>query len=101
MYTLKLADGTQIKNLGMNGNNLISKNKVDETLFEDNLSTLTITGEEETIVLHNAMFTGQREFKDGWYFSFTEIPPQKRVNISVNGRLEYIAMMTGVDLEEV
>ena len=101
MYTLKLADGTQIKNLGMNCNNLVSKNQVDESLFEDNLSTVTITGEGETIVLHDAMYTGQREFDDGWYFSFTEIPPQELVNISVNGKLYYIAMMTDVDLEEV
>ena len=101
MYTLKLADGTQIKNLGMNGNNLVSKNQVDESLFEDNLSTVTITGEGETTVLHNAMFTGQREFEDGWYFSFTEIPPQEQVNISVKGKIEYLAMMTNVDLEEV
>lgn len=101
MYTLKLADGTQIKNLGMNGNNLVSKNKVDESLFEDNLSTVTITGEGETIVLHNAVYTGQREFDDGWYFCFAETPPQKLVNIAVNGKLEYLAMMTDVDLEEV
>jgi len=85
----------------MNGNNLVSKNQVDESLFEDNLSTVTITEEGETIVLHDAMYTGQREFDDGWYFSFTEIPPQELVNISVNGKLDYIAMITDVDLEEV
>ena len=101
MYTLKLADGTQIKNLGMNGNNLVSKNRVDESLFEDNLSTVTITGEGETTVLHNAMFTGQLEFEDGWYFSFTEIPPQELKDLKTQANIEYIAMMADINLEEV
>lgn len=101
MYELKLADGTKLENLGLNGNNFISATKLDESIFVGNLSTLTITGENETEVMHNASFMGQHEEADGWYFSFRELTPQEIFNATTQSKMEYLAMMTDVDLEEV
>lgn len=90
-----------MKNLGLNGNNFISETKLDESIFEGNLSTLTITGGEHTEVMENAVFVGQHEEPDGWYFSFRELTPQEIFNASTQSKMEYLAMMTDVDLEEV
>ena len=40
MYTITLANGTKLTGLDMNGTNYVSKEKVDETIFKDNLSTM-------------------------------------------------------------
>ena len=42
MYTITLANGTKLTGLDMNGTNYVSKEKVDETIFKDNLSTICL-----------------------------------------------------------
>lgn len=37
MYTITLANGKKLTGLDMNGTNYVSKEKVDETIFKDNL----------------------------------------------------------------
>ena len=44
MYTITLSDGTEIKNLSLNGNSFISDTLLDESLFAGNLQTVRITG---------------------------------------------------------
>lgn len=49
MYTITLANGKKLTGLDMNGTNYVSKEKVDETIFKDNLSTMKVSdGETET-----------------------------------------------------
>lgn len=43
MYKITLADGTEIGNLELNGNNYISPTAVDSAVFDGNMSTVTIT----------------------------------------------------------
>lgn len=45
MYNVKLADGTEIKSLELNGNNFITNTIVDESVFENNLDKVTIIDE--------------------------------------------------------
>ena len=42
MYSIKLADGTELTNLELNGNNFIPKT-LDKTVFTGNLEQVTIT----------------------------------------------------------
>jgi hypothetical protein len=49
MYSVKLADGTEIKNLELNGNNFIYDTIIDETLFENNLDKVTIIDEDGNV----------------------------------------------------
>lgn len=42
MYSIKLADGTELTNLELNGNNFIPET-LDKTVFIGNLETVTIT----------------------------------------------------------
>lgn len=43
MYTVTLSDGTKLENLKLNGNNYISEMLIEDVVFEDNLSQVTIT----------------------------------------------------------
>jgi len=71
MYSIRLNDGTEIKNLELNGNNFIPET-LDKTIFENNLEKVIITdddgneeirfnqkvqfakiGDTETFILHN------------------------------------------------
>ena len=42
IYTVTLADGTTIDNLTLNGNNYISKTKIDKSIFEGNCHSVMI-----------------------------------------------------------
>lgn len=84
MYTITLADGRKLKNLEMNGNNFISKTRVDESIFNNNLSTLTYTDGETETVLHDAELIQQVEYEDGWHFCFREITPQEKAFTALN-----------------
>lgn len=43
MYKITLADGTEIGNLELNGNNYITPTAVDSAIFDGNMATVTIT----------------------------------------------------------
>lgn len=78
MYKLILSDGQELTGLRMNGNNFVSEEKVDESIFKDNLSTLTYTNGEETVTLHDAVLIQQVHYANGWYFCFRECTPQEK-----------------------
>ena len=46
MYSVKLADGTELVDLELNGNNFISNTIIDDNIFKDNLGNVTITSPE-------------------------------------------------------
>ena len=59
MYSIRLNDGTEIKNLELNGNNLIPESAVDKAIFENNLDKVIITddsGEEEELFNQKVQF---------------------------------------------
>lgn len=80
MYKLILADGTELTGFTKNGDNYIRKEKVDESVFKDNLSTLEITDGEETITMHNAELIQQVEDADGFHICFIELSAQELQN---------------------
>lgn len=49
MYSVKLADGTELTNLELNGNNFISNTIIDDNVFKDNLSKVIITSPEGVV----------------------------------------------------
>lgn len=42
MYTITLHDGTKLNNLELNGNNFIAEGIVEDSVFTDNLATVSI-----------------------------------------------------------
>ncbi len=99
MWKLILADGTELTGFRQNGTNYVSDTKVDEAVFEGNLSTLTITDGEETMVMHNAELIQQVRYSDGWYLCFRELSPQELEYATLSGRIDYLAMMTEIYME--
>lgn len=68
MYIITLADGTKLKNLELNGNNYISKATLDDSVFKDNLSSVTISDGESSnthtdlVLVNNQIIDGQSWF---------------------------------------
>lgn len=83
MWKMILADGTELSGFQQNGNNYVSAEQIDEAIFAGNLSTLTLTDGEETIVMRNAELVQQVHYEnmpgleDGWYLCFREKTQQE------------------------
>ena len=72
-YTITLADGKKMTGLTKNGDNYVSKKKVDESIFTDNLTTMTVSDGETETAYQNVELIQQMEFPDGWYLCFREL----------------------------
>ena len=47
MYKITLADGTELNDLVLNGNNFIAQTAVNDAVFKDNMASVTITNLED------------------------------------------------------
>ena len=93
-YTIRLADGRELKKLTKNGDNFVSETQVDESIFDYNTETVTITDEEgNETVLHNAEFIA-----DGFYICFREKSEMELAMENFQSQIDYIAMMADVEM---
>jgi hypothetical protein len=99
---LTLADGTTIENLRLNGNNFVSEEKIDESIFEDNLTHVTATNSNGDVEyeFNNAELVQQVHYDDGWYFVLRELSAAELRELAIDAKIDYIAMMTDVDMED-
>lgn len=73
MYTITLSDGRKLENLAVNGTNFVSKTKVDEKIFRNNLAAVVISDGKTERAYENLVFIQQMEWADGtYYLSFRE-----------------------------
>lgn len=80
MYTITLADGTKITDLELNGTNYVSQTEIDENVFKDNLSTITISDGETETVYEDMVFIQQMKMSDGtYYLAFREKFPEEKI----------------------
>lgn len=98
-YTITLADGRKLTDLRKNGDNFVSETKVDETMFDGNLSIITVSNGEYEITNRNVELIQQVHYPDGWYLAFRELSDIEIKEMELNAKIEYIAMMAGVDME--
>ena len=68
MYTITLSDGRKLENLAVNGTNFVSKNKVDEEIFRNNLAEVKISDGKTERAYENLVFIQQMEWADGTYY---------------------------------
>lgn len=79
-YTIRLADGRELTGLDKNGDNFVSTEKVDESIFENNLSTMTIFDGNTEEVFNDMVFIQQMEWPDGtFYLAFREKTQQEKI----------------------
>ena len=105
MFTITLADGSQISNLKLNGNNFISGSEIRPEMFAGKLSGVTITGtgsddEAGLIGSHEHMELVQitREDSEYW-FILRDISEVELKEAKTQSDIAYLSMMTGVDLD--
>ena len=100
-YKITLSDGTEINNLILNGNNFISDEDITENTFARKMHEVTITdseGGEE--VIENAELISLRKDDGKTWFIIRETPADILRERKTQADIQYIAMMTDVDLEE-
>lgn len=99
IYSITLSDGTVIGNLVKNGDNFISRNEVQESVFEDNLASVTISdGEKEEVHTNMALTQVTHPNQLEWWFVLRDLTPEELYMIQLRSHIEYIAMMTDVEL---
>lgn len=99
IYTITLSDDTVINNLRLNGNNFISETAITEDMFEGNLGTVTISDNAGHSETHSNMELVQITETNGEYwFILNDISSETLEKMKLQADLEYVAMMTGVDL---
>lgn len=85
MYTITLANGKKLTGLDMNGTNYVSKEKVDETIFKDNLSTMKVSDGETETIYTDMVFIQQMEWADGtFYLAFREKTKEEKLVAALN-----------------
>lgn len=104
IYSVELADGTLIEGLKLNGNNFVSLVEVDPDIFEDNTAPVTITendGENDPVVeVHDNMDLVQvTKMENEWWFILRDIPDGELEAIKVRSDIDYIAMMSDIELD--
>ena len=72
-FKITLSDGTELKNLWLNGNNYTSKIEVTPETFEGRLSHVIIEGDNGYVTeLNNAELIQVEECEEGWRFILRE-----------------------------
>ena len=85
MYTITLANGKKLTGLDMNGTNYVSKEKVDEIIFKDNLSTMKVSDGKTETTYTDMVFIQQMEWADGtFYLAFREKTKEEKLVAALN-----------------
>lgn len=103
-WEITLADGTQLKNLGLNGNNFVSESEITKDDFKGKLSKVKIEGTaedgREITEEHEHMELVQiAHYEDGYYFVLRDITDAEIEKKKIKADIDYIAMMSDIDLE--
>lgn len=79
MYTITLADGTKLENLDFSGNNYIAQEIIKDSVFEGNLSKVTISDGKITNTYHDMVLIQNTTYGDGhsWFILAEKTQAQK------------------------
>lgn len=79
MYTITLSDNTKLENLVLNGNNYISDNVIDDSVFDNNLSTVKISDGTTTETFTDMILMSNRvEGGKSWFVLGEKTEQQKK-----------------------
>lgn len=79
MYTITLSDNTKLENLVLNGNNYISDNVIDDSVFDNNLSTVKISDGTTTETFTDMRLMSNRvEGGKSWFVLGKKTEQQKK-----------------------
>lgn len=98
--TIILADGTRLENLTVNGDNFISETELTEDVFLNNLDGVVIDTENGRETHAHMELVQIITFQGAWWFVLRDITEAELANAKIRSDIDYIAMMTDVELEE-
>ena len=107
-FTVTLADGTQLGNLVLNGNNFVSKTELTPATFAGKLSKVIIEGDavadeagligthEHMELVQVAHYTqATHGMNDGYYFVLRDIPAEEQEKRQLRADVDYALMLGG------
>lgn len=98
-HSIRLADGTVIENLGLNGNNYISPIEVSASLFTKKNCSPVILSDGVTDEEHSHMELVHILPQDGeWWIALRDISQQEIAQQKLRADIDYIAMMDDIEL---
>ena len=97
-YKITLADGTELSNLTMNGNNFISEATIDPGIFQSNCSPVVISDGEHDETHENMELVQVTEVNGQSWFVLSDMTPKELEQAKIKSDIEYLAMMCDVDL---
>ena len=107
IYTIHLVSNTKeltIENLTLNGNNYVGETEIDFSNFPKIFSLIT-TDEDGNVIenISHAKLLQQVKYNwdDGYYLAFTEVSQYELDQSAQDAKIEYIAMMSAIDMEVV
>lgn len=100
IYKITLADGTEIRNLRLNGNNYISNVAIDETVFIGNCSPVHISdGTSDEIHANMELVQVMEQVPGEYWIVLRDVSTEELARMKMQSDIEYVAMMSGVELE--
>lgn len=87
-YTITLADGRKVEGLVKNGNNYVSSEYIDESIFEGNMSPMDISDGETTEHYDNGRLVQQIQLDGMWFLLFSAMSdPEPEPQSSLDERV--------------
>lgn len=87
MYKITLHDGTVLENLELNGNNYIAEGVIEDSVFTDNLATVTITDGTATETYEDMVLLSNRVDGGRSWFILGEKTEQQKKEEALNRRI--------------
>ena len=98
-YSITLDDGTKLTNIKLSGNNYISENEISTDTFNGKLSTVIISDGYSTTTLKDPELVQVVHYSNGYYFILRERNPEEVRQEKVRADIDYIALMSNIELE--
>lgn len=102
-WTITLSDGSTIENLGVNGTNFVSDNEITPDMLKGKLSKIIVkgkvNGEDFQEEYSHIELIQIAHYTDGYYIALRQMSQDELDKIKTQADIEYMAMMTDVDLE--
>ena len=100
-WTVTLDDGTTIGGLTLSGNNFISDTELTPEMFDGKLSKITATDGDNTLEWNNAELVQITHPDSRWWFVLRELSPEELFRATTKAKLDYLALVTDTDLEDM
>lgn len=97
-YRIVLADGTEIRDLRMNGSNFVSDEPISESTFRGKLSPVTIYHEETPEVHPNMDLVQIVQMGQEYWFILRDLTRKEMEEIQIRADIDFIAMMSDIEL---